>query len=180
MKNVFYIFRILLVTLIITAVGCSTNIKPETNNLSSPSNITAATHGDLPDLVVIHIWSTGTIITYEVQNNGTAESELCVTYLYQNNKHVASSYTQPIMPGEKKRFQFPNYALSYGDIGTGTMEYTEEQIQAMLTLKVCVNAESNLIESNKDNNCLIATHSQYRDLHDLLKGSLNWLYNKNK
>ena len=179
MKNVFYIFGILLVTLII-AIGCSTNIKQETDNLSSSPNIAAATQGNLPDLVVTHIWSTGTIITYEVQNNGTAKSELCVTYLYQNNKHVASSYTQPILPGEKKRFQFPNYVLAHVDIGTGAVEYTEAQIQAMLTLKVCVDAKSTLIESNKANNCLIATPSQYKDLSDLLKGSLNWLYDKNK
>ena len=151
---------VLLVTLII-AIGCTTSNKPEINNPSSSSNTAA------PDLIVTHIWCTGAMVIYEVENQGTAESEICTTYLYLNGNHVASSYTQPLLPGEKRRFKFQNYALSYGDIGKGDTEYTDAQLQVLLTLKVCIDAENNLTESNKDNNCLSATPAQYLDLKEL-------------
>ena len=156
-----HIFRLIALAILVAIAGCSSNNKPEMSNPSSLSNTAT------PDLVVTHIWCTGATVIYEVKNQGTVKSGLCKTYLYLNGNHVASSYTQPLLPGETRRVQFPNYALSYGDIGKGDTAFTDAQLQASLTLKVCIDAENDLIESNKDNNCLSAAPSQYLDLKDL-------------
>lgn len=162
------IFSIVLLVTLAATLGCSTNDKPEISNPSS-SSTTTRTPTDSPDLVVTHIWSTGSTVIYEAKNQGTVKSDLCETYLYFRGNYVASSYTQPLLPGEKRRVQFPNYALPSADIDKGDSELTDAQIQALLTLKVCIDAENDLIESNEDNNCLSETPSQYLDLQTLFK-----------
>jgi hypothetical protein len=52
-------------------------------------------------------------------------------------------------------------------VDQGGIELTDAQLQVLLTLKACVDAENNLVESNKDNNCLSVTPNQYLDLHEL-------------
>ena len=99
----------------------------------------------MPDLVITHIWSTSAIIYYKARNQGAGDSKLCQTYLYIDNVHLATDYTEPLAPGEERIKSFPNYSLPNGS-------KSEDEIK--MDVGACVDEDRAVAESHEGNNCI--------------------------
>jgi hypothetical protein len=112
-----------------------------------------------PDLVITDFWLMGSQVNYKIANLGNAESEPSQTYFYigtmNENKQTTtwlkqgSGRVEPLAAGEERMTAFPNFDWKFE---TGINPFAEEELG--YDVKVCVDAESAVAESNEDNNCL--------------------------
>jgi hypothetical protein len=113
-----------------------------------------------PDLVITNIWTTGKIVYYNVKNQGIGQSELSQAYLYVNGPHVATDYTQPLAAGQERIEAFEAYVAPFDlryPIGFFPFPYLWNPAPPLWDIKVCVDAENALAESDESNNCMHQT-----------------------
>jgi hypothetical protein len=118
-----------------------------------------------PDLVITDVWLMASQVNYKIANLGNAESEPSHTYIYfgalDENKQTTtwikqdSGRVEPLAAGEERMTAFPNFDWRFQ---SGLNPYSESDIG--YDVKVCVDAENAIAESNEDNNCLIETWGQ--------------------
>lgn len=105
-----------------------------------------------PDLVVTHLWTTGAIMYFNVKNQGTGVSKACAAYLYCNGPRAATAYVQPLVAGEQRIEEFPNYTFPSASPKFGDYDY-----EFKWDLKICIDTENKVAESDETNNCLAQT-----------------------
>lgn len=104
-----------------------------------------------PDLVITNINTDGQIITYRVKNlggNATAGSQ---TYLYIDDRKVATDFIEPLAAGQERTEEFSNYSSPLAH--TPSLIADSGGDNKRIVVKVCADAEKALNESNAGNNC---------------------------
>jgi len=101
----------------------------------------------IPDLVITHMWTTGAIMYFNVKNQGTGTSGKCTAHLYLNEVHVATAYIQPLVPGEERIEEFPEYVVPNSPIMAA---YNMPEF--LMNFRTCIDAENQVTESDESNN----------------------------
>jgi hypothetical protein len=95
-----------------------------------------------PDLIIEDIWTYGSTINYRIKNQGNANAGYSYSKLWTDGYYKTNDYVPSISTGYSS-----NEYFSYTWQCSGTSD----------TIKVCADANGNVIESNENNNCLTKT-----------------------
>jgi hypothetical protein len=95
-----------------------------------------------PDLIIEDIWTSESTINYRIKNQGNAISSASYSNLYVDDSYKTNDYVSSIAVGSSS-----NEYFSYSWVCSGTSD----------TIKVCADGNSNVVESNENNNCLTKT-----------------------
>ena len=95
-----------------------------------------------PDLIIEDIWTSGNSIYYKIKNQGNANAGYSYSNLYVDGYYKKNDYV-PLLAS----LSSSNEYFSYSWFCSGTSD----------TIKVCADANGNVIESNENNNCLTKT-----------------------
>lgn len=140
----------------------------EAGSSTSPVNLTVIpVVAGKPDLVITDIWMDGAVVYYKIKNQGNADAKPSTAYLYPFNPNTkqASDWVQPLAAGEELTQSFANFPV-YFDTATGsspavfgsssnsllTFETPGGQ-KTSFSVKICVDAENDVDESDEGNNC---------------------------
>ncbi len=103
-----------------------------------------------PDLVITDIWLSGETVYYKIKNQGNAEARPTRSALYVLDLKEATGYVDSLAAGEEKTESFSNWSWPYlGGPGFGGFA------PKAFDVKVCADAENDIEESDKSNNCLV-------------------------
>jgi hypothetical protein len=105
-----------------------------------------------PDLVITDMWFTGTEVYYTIKNQGNADSKPTWSHLYVNGFKVDDNYEQVLPAGQQRTAPFSAYQYTQ-QIGVSTEGYEFPPNN----VKLCVDEENAVAESNEGNNCLNQT-----------------------
>ena len=123
-----------------------------TNNAGSTTGSVAVTvttkAAGMPDLVVEDVWLAAETIYYIVKNQGVAASKPTLLRLYVNGFEQDSKYLDVLAPGEEELNNFSAY--QHLQQITTTKEGFEF---APSNIKVCIDEDNAVAESNEGNNC---------------------------
>ena len=95
-----------------------------------------------PDLTIQDISTAGSTISYSIKNQGNANAGSSYSNLWVDGTYVTNDYLSSLTAGSSS-----NRAFSYGWTCSGTSD----------TIKVCADANGNVVESDETNNCLTKT-----------------------
>jgi len=103
-----------------------------------------------PNLVITDIWLSGETIYYKIKNQGSAEARPTRSALYVYDLKEATGYVDSLAAGEEKTVSFSNWRWAYpAPAGAGFGAAAPKPFD----VKVCADAENDIEESDKDNNC---------------------------
>ena len=103
-----------------------------------------------PDLVITDIWLSGETVYYKIKNQGNAEARPTRSALYVLDFKEATGYVDSLAAGEEKTESFSNWSWPYlGGPGFGGFA------PKPFDVKVCADAENDIEENDKSNNCLV-------------------------
>jgi len=94
-----------------------------------------------PDLIIGDIWTSGNTISYNIKNQGSASAGSSYSNLYVDDSYKAQDSISSLSIGSSNR------TFSYSWTCSGTSD----------TIKVCDDANNNVVENNENNNCLTKT-----------------------
>jgi hypothetical protein len=112
--------------------------------------VTPVTAGK-PDLVITDIWLVAQTVYYKIKNQGNAEAGPTWSDLYVYDNKETTGYVDSLAVGEEKTESFSNWRWKFLAGGAGDMPV---ELKAS-TVEVCANANNDIEESNKGNNCTI-------------------------
>jgi subtilisin family serine protease len=95
-----------------------------------------------PDLIIEDVSTTGNTIYYKINNQGNANAGYSYSNLYVDNVYKANDYVVALSSGSSS-----NEYFSYSWACSGTSD----------SIKVCADANNNVVEGNENNNCLTKT-----------------------
>ena len=104
-----------------------------------------------PDLVITDIWLVAQTVYYKIKNQGNAEASPTWSDVYAFDIKETTSYVETLAAGEEKTESFSNWRWAF-QAGGGAAGAPSFALKAS-TVKVCANANNDIEESNKDNNC---------------------------
>jgi hypothetical protein len=110
-----------------------------------------------PDLVITDIWLSGKIVYYKIKNQGNAEARPTWSALYVFDLNKATGYVDSLAAGDEKTMSFSNWQWPYAAPGGPASGAT---VLKPFDVKVCADAENDIEESDKSNNCLIKIWGQ--------------------
>jgi PKD repeat protein len=110
-----------------------------------------------PDLVITDMWLLADTIYYKIKNQGDAAAIPTWSTLYVYDLKETTGYVDSLAAGEERTESFSNWAWPYPPPpGPGFGAAAPEPF----AVKVCADAENDIEESNKDNNCITAVWGQ--------------------
>jgi PKD repeat protein len=104
-----------------------------------------------PDLIITDIWLSGETIYYKIKNQSNAETRPTRSALYVHDLKEATDYVDSLMAGEEKTMSFSNWRWPYAAPSGPAIGVTAPK---PFDIKVCADAENDIEESDKSNNCL--------------------------
>jgi len=106
------------------------------------------------DLVVTELTIPGSIVFYKIKNIGGTTSNQSQTYLYIDDVKMSNNFVDNLAPGEERVQSFNNYTIPLAQAASDVQhQYWTEVVNKGITVKVCVDAENSVTESNDTNNC---------------------------
>jgi hypothetical protein len=106
-----------------------------------------------PDLVITDMWLAGNSVYYKIKNQGSAKAGQTQSALYIYDLEETTGYVDSLAAGEEKTETFSNWSWTIAP-PAGTGGYGTAPVKP-LDVKVCADAENNIEESDKSNNCLV-------------------------
>jgi hypothetical protein len=106
-----------------------------------------------PDLVITDMWLASDRVYYKIKNQGSAKAGQTQSYLYIYDLKEATGYVDSLEAGEEKTESFSNWSWPFA-APAGTGGYGTAPVKP-LDVKVCADAENDIEESDKSNNCLV-------------------------
>jgi hypothetical protein len=126
-----------------------------------------------PDLIIQDILTSGNTISYSIKNQGNANAGSSYSNLWVDGTYKTNDYLSSLTAGSSSSRTF-----SYSWTCSGISD----------TIKVCADANSNVLESNENNNCLTKTFTcpapppctctSWLNTGDLCIGMVNGCYYK--
>ena len=120
-------------------------------------NVTPVVAGK-PDLVITDLYLLSSQLYYVIKNQGNAEAQPSHTDFYTSsidksrqtvkwNKQT-TNFVDSLAPGEERIQRFSNFDWTYAPV---------DPLEGFVTynVKACANADNAVVESNKDNDCII-------------------------
>jgi hypothetical protein len=110
-----------------------------------------------PDLVITDLWLSGETVYYKIKNQGSAEAGQTQSTLYVYDLKETTGYVDSLAAGEEKTESFSNWSWPFqAPAGTAFGPATLKPFD----VKVCADAENDIEESDKSNNCLVKIWGQ--------------------
>lgn len=145
---------VVLVTPAITTTYTLTATNSAGSSTATVTVTVSSTALNKPDLIVADIWLTTKEVYYKVKNiGGAAVNGGARANLYVNGIKQADDYIEALAPGQERPGPFKNYAWPYS-VPNFTPEDVAPEHLNQYAVKVCVDAENVVVESEEANNCM--------------------------
>jgi hypothetical protein len=125
-----------------TTTTSSTTTTTVPTTTTTTTTTTSTTIPPKPDLIIENISNSGNTINYRIKNQGTAKANSSYSKLWIDNNYKAQDSVPSLAAGSSS-----NEYFSYTWKCSGTSDI----------IKICADANGNVIESNETNNCITKT-----------------------